>query len=76
MLRILRLLIAIIVILLSSYSLLANDNSFLTLSQILLGILLFIIGIEQAKKKNRGTAFVCTGVGVFVWGVLITQYFF
>ncbi|MBY0599729.1 DUF3953 domain-containing protein [Bacillus bingmayongensis] len=66
MLRILRILTALTVVILSSYSLLTDSYSFLTLSQFFIGLLFFIIAVEQIKKHNKSTGFTCIVVGVFV----------
>ncbi|PQZ55848.1 MULTISPECIES: DUF3953 domain-containing protein [Bacillus] len=74
MLRILRLLIAFIVIIISTIGLLTGQNNFLPLSQFLLGALMFLISIEQIKKKDSGTGFICIVAGSFLWIVLIITY--
>lgn len=52
MLRILRIVIALAVIIMSAIGLYTGQNNFLPLSQFLLGALLFLIAIEQIKKKG------------------------
>ncbi|MBS9806007.1 DUF3953 domain-containing protein [Bacillus toyonensis] len=74
MLRILRITIALIVIIMSSIQLYTGQNNFLPLSQFLLGTLMFLIAIEQIKKKNSGTGFICIAAGAFSWIVLIITY--
>lgn len=54
MLRILRIAIALTVIIVSVIGLYTGQNNFLPLSQFLLGTLMFLIAIEQIKKKIRG----------------------
>ncbi|KEK24607.1 YczI family protein [Bacillus gaemokensis] len=74
MVRILRLLTAFIVIIVSLYSLFTHKDSFLTLSQFFLGALMFIIAIEQIQKQDKSTGLTCIVAGVFVWGVLAIKY--
>ncbi|CAI8741729.1 MULTISPECIES: DUF3953 domain-containing protein [Bacillus] len=74
MLRILRLLTAFIVIIVSLYSLFTHNDSFLTLSQFFLGALIFIIAIEQIQKKDPSTSLTCMVAGIFVWAVLAVKY--
>ncbi|MGG5739486.1 MULTISPECIES: DUF3953 domain-containing protein [Bacillus cereus group] len=74
MLRILRLLIAFIVIIISTIGLLTGQHNFLPLSQFFLGALMFLIAIEQIKKKDSGTGFICIVAGAFSWIVLIITY--
>lgn len=54
MLRILRIAIALTVIIVSVIGLYTGQNNFLPLSQFLLGTLMFLIAIEQIKKKIQG----------------------
>lgn len=54
MLRILRIAIALTVIIASVIGLYTGQNNFLPLSQFLLGTLMFLIAIEQIKKKIQG----------------------
>ncbi|PED72616.1 hypothetical protein CN680_16155 [Bacillus pseudomycoides] len=74
MLRILRLLTAFIVIIVSLYSLFTHNDSFLTLSHFFLGALMFIIAIEQIQKKDPSTSLTCMVAGIFVWDVLAVKY--
>ncbi|MED1411841.1 DUF3953 domain-containing protein [Bacillus cereus] len=74
MLRILRILIALSVIIISSIGLLTDQHNFLPLSQFLLGALMFLIAIEQIKKKDSGTGFICIVAGAFSWIVLTITY--
>ncbi|EJQ16634.1 hypothetical protein IE3_00757 [Bacillus cereus BAG3X2-1] len=74
MLRILRTVIALTVIIMSAIGLYTGQNSFLPLSQFLLGALMFLIAIEQIKKKDSGTGFICIAAGAFSWIVLIITY--
>ncbi|WP_410983999.1 DUF3953 domain-containing protein [Bacillus cereus] len=74
MLRILRLLTAFLVIIVSLYSLFTQNDTFLTLSQFFVGALMFIIAIEQIKKKDPSTGLTCMVAGVFVWAVLAVKY--
>ncbi|MES5891935.1 MULTISPECIES: DUF3953 domain-containing protein [Bacillus cereus group] len=70
----LRILIALSVIIISAISLLTGQNNFLPISQFLLGALMFLIAIEQIKKKDSGTGFICIVTGAFIWLVLIITY--
>ncbi|AFQ10142.1 TPA: DUF3953 domain-containing protein [Bacillus pacificus] len=74
MFRILRIGIALTVIIISAIGLYTGQNTFLPLSQFLLGALMFLIAIEQIKKKDSGTGFICIGAGVFTWIVLIISH--
>lgn len=76
MLRILRiaLALALTVIIMSAIGLYTGQNNFLPLSQFLLGALMFLIAIEQIKKKDSGTGFICIVAGAFSWIVLIITY--
>ncbi|PGO33052.1 hypothetical protein CN984_05365 [Bacillus cereus] len=74
MLRILRIVIALTVIIMSAIGLYTGQNNFLPLSQFLLGALMFLIPIEQIKKKDSGTGFICIAAGAFSWIVLIITY--
>ncbi|WP_459503557.1 DUF3953 domain-containing protein [Bacillus sp. C1] len=56
------------------YSLVTQNDAFLTLSQFFIGILMFIIAIEQIRKKDPSTGLTCMMAGIFVWAVLITKY--
>ncbi|OQR53986.1 YczI family protein [Bacillus sp. CDB3] len=74
MLRILRIAIALTVIIMSAMGLYTGQNNFLPLSQFLLGALMFLIAIEQIKKKDSGTGFICIAAGAFSWIVLTLTY--
>ncbi|MED1107058.1 YczI family protein [Bacillus paramycoides] len=74
MFRILRIAIALTVIIMSAIGLYTGQNNFLPLSQFLLGALMFLIAIEQIKKKDSGTGFICIVAGAFSWIVLIITY--
>ncbi|HGA0512619.1 DUF3953 domain-containing protein [Bacillus pacificus] len=74
MFRILRIGIALTVIIMSAIGLYTGQNTFLPLSQFLLGALMFLIAIEQIKKKDSGTGFICIAAGTFSWIVLIISY--
>lgn len=74
MLRVLRIIIAITVIIMSAVGLYTGQNNFLPLSQFLLGALMFLIAIEQIKKKDSGTGVICIAAGAFSWIVLISSY--
>ncbi|GAB6437339.1 DUF3953 domain-containing protein [Bacillus cereus] len=74
MLRILRIIVALTVIVMSAIGLYTGQNNFLPLSQFLLGALLFLIAIEQIKKMDSGTGFICIAAGAFSWIVLIVTY--
>ncbi|MEK7014313.1 DUF3953 domain-containing protein [Bacillus sp. FSL R9-9410] len=74
MLRILRIIIALTVIIMSAIGLYTGQNNFLPLSQFLLGALMFLIAIEQIKKKDSGTGFIFIVAGAFIWLVLIITY--
>ncbi|PIE94333.1 DUF3953 domain-containing protein [Bacillus fungorum] len=74
MLRVLRIVIALTVIIMSAIGLYTGQNNFLPLSQFLLGALMFLIAIEQIKKKDAGTGFICIITGAFLWIVLIIIY--
>lgn len=74
MLRILRIAFALTVIIMSAIGLYTGQNNFLPLSQFLLGALMFLIAIEQIKKKDSGTGFICIVAGAFSWIVLIITY--
>ncbi|MDM5195826.1 hypothetical protein QUG02_22970 [Bacillus hominis] len=52
MLRILRIIIVLTVIIMSATQLYTGQNNFLSLSQFLLGALMFLIAMEQIKKKE------------------------
>ncbi|WP_255295595.1 YczI family protein [Bacillus cereus] len=73
-LHILLILIVLNAILISSITLTTVQNNFLPLSQFLLGALMFLIAIEQIKKKDSGTGFICIIAGAFIWLVLIITY--
>ncbi|KAB2457923.1 DUF3953 domain-containing protein [Bacillus sp. CH126_4D] len=74
MLRVFRILIALTVIIMSAIGLYTGQNNFLPISQFLLGALLCLIAIEQIKKKDSGTGFICITAGAFSWIVLIITY--
>ncbi|PFA20786.1 MULTISPECIES: DUF3953 domain-containing protein [Bacillus cereus group] len=74
MLRILRLLTAFLVVIVSVYSLFTQNDSLLTLSQFFVGALMFIIAIEQIQKKDQSTGLTCMVAGIFVWAVLAVKY--
>ncbi|MGE6616992.1 YczI family protein [Bacillus mycoides] len=74
MLCILRIALALTVIIMSAIGLYTGQNNFLPLSQFLLGALMFLIAIEQIKKKDSGTGFICIVAGAFSWIVLIITY--
>lgn len=65
MLRILRIIIALTVIIMSAIGLYTGQNNFLPLSQFLLGALMFLIAIEQIKKKDSGTGLLVLSSGLF-----------
>nr|WP_206773386.1 DUF3953 domain-containing protein [Bacillus cereus group sp. N14] len=44
----------------------AGQHNFLLLSQFLLGVLLLLITIEQIRKKDSGTRFICIVAGAFI----------
>lgn len=66
MLRVLRIAIALTVIIMSIIGLYTGQNNFLPLSQFLLGALMFLIAMEQIKKKDSGTGFICIVAGAFI----------
>lgn len=74
MLRILRIIVALTVIVVSAIGLYTGQNNFLPLSQFLLGALMFLIAFEQIKKKEAATGFICIIAGAFIWIVLIISY--
>ncbi|KAA0762308.1 YczI family protein [Bacillus sp. SH5-2] len=74
MLRILRIIIALTIIIMSAIGLYTDQNNFLPLSQFLLGALMFIIAVEQIKKKDSGTGVICIVAGAFSWIVLLISY--
>ncbi|HDR3899931.1 TPA: DUF3953 domain-containing protein [Bacillus cereus] len=74
MLRILCIIVALTVIVMSAIGLYTGQNNFLPLSQFLLGALLFLIAIEQIKKMDSGTGFICIAAGAVSWIVLIVTY--
>ncbi|OTW78382.1 hypothetical protein BK702_29275 [Bacillus thuringiensis serovar cameroun] len=74
MLRVLRIAIALTVIIMSIIGLYTGQNNFLPLSQFLLGALMFLIAMEQIKKKDSETGFICIVTGAFIWIVLIISY--
>ncbi|MGF1435025.1 DUF3953 domain-containing protein [Bacillus thuringiensis] len=74
MLRILRIIVALSVIIMSAIGLYTGQNNFLPLSQFLLGALMFLIAFEQIKKKESGTGVICIAAGAFSWIVLIITY--
>ncbi|RAT03336.1 hypothetical protein A6E27_03085 [Bacillus cereus] len=74
MFRTLRIGITLTVIIMSAIGLYTGQNTFLPLSQFLLGALMFLIAIEQIKKKDSGTGFICIAAGTFSWIVLIISY--
>ncbi|EMK2597912.1 MULTISPECIES: hypothetical protein [Bacillus cereus group] len=55
MLRILCIIVALTVIVMSAIGLYTGQNNFLPLSQFLLGALMFLIAFEQIKKKELHT---------------------
>jgi len=74
MLRILCIIVALTVIVMSAIGLYTGQNNFLPLSQFLLGALMFLIAFEQIKKMDSGTGFICIAAGAFSWIVLIVTY--
>lgn len=74
MFRTLRIGITLTVIIMSAIGLYTGQNTFLPLSQFLLGALMFLIAIEQIKKKDSETGFICIVAGTFSWIVLIISY--
>ncbi|MEY6552889.1 DUF3953 domain-containing protein [Bacillus cereus] len=74
MLRILRIIVALTVIVMSAIGLYIGQNNFLPLSQFLLGALMFLIAFEQIKKKESATGLICIIAGAFIWIVLIISY--
>ncbi len=74
MLRILRIIVALTVIVMSAIGLYTGQNNFLPLSQFLLEALMFLIAFEQIKKKESATGFICIIAGAFIWIVLIISY--
>ncbi|MGE1025597.1 hypothetical protein ACQGS6_16690 [Bacillus sp. GMs2/2] len=54
-LRILCIIVALTVIVMSAIGLYTGQNNFLPLSQFLLGALMFLIAFEQIKKKELHT---------------------
>ncbi|MED3467009.1 DUF3953 domain-containing protein [Bacillus thuringiensis] len=74
MLRVLRIIVALTMIVMSTIGLYTGQNNFLPLSQFLLGALMFLIAFEQIKKKEAATGFICIIAGAFIWIVLIISY--
>ncbi|MDH4423751.1 MULTISPECIES: DUF3953 domain-containing protein [Bacillus] len=74
MLRVLRVVLALTVIIMSAIGLYTGQNNFLPLSQFLLGVLMFLIAMEQIKKKDTGTGVICIAAGAFIWIVLLISY--
>lgn len=61
-------------ILLGGYILLTDNYALMPYTQILQGLLLFVMGIQEFKKEHRGMAFILFGVCLFSFYVSV-QYF-
>ncbi|MBU8907519.1 YczI family protein [Desertibacillus haloalkaliphilus] len=56
--KILRVILAMIVVILSAYSLITGEYGIMPYTQLLLGLMLFVIGIVEIEGKRKGTAFI------------------
>ncbi|WP_369902096.1 YczI family protein [Bacillus manliponensis] len=74
--KILKITLAIATLLLVTFSFFTDDNSLLPLIQMLIGIMLIVVGVDQIKNERKAMGIICIGVGIYSWGVQILKYLF
>ncbi|MBU8907514.1 DUF3953 domain-containing protein [Desertibacillus haloalkaliphilus] len=67
-----RVVLAVIVVILSVYSLITGEYGIMPYTQLLLGLMLLVIGIIEIQEKRKGTAFTSFVSSGFVFVVNIT----
>lgn len=72
----LRILLSLIICAIALYSIYSADHSFFGVTQILIGFLFIIIGIEHIQQQKMNGGFYCIFGALFIAGVLITKLFF
>ncbi|WP_369902095.1 DUF3953 domain-containing protein [Bacillus manliponensis] len=74
-LKISRIILSFVLICVASYGLFTRSELFLSLTQVLSGLFMLVIGIEQMKEKKKATGLTCITACLFVWGVQAYVYF-
>ncbi|MEN2767540.1 YczI family protein [Ornithinibacillus xuwenensis] len=76
MLKMIRISLAVVIIILSIYILLTDNFDMLLYSNTLLGLLLFVIGLEELKKEKKGFGYLGIFASIFAFFVSIQLIFF
>lgn len=74
MLLVLRIILAIIVITLSVYSLASDNHEIYPYMSLFLGLMMMVIGISEFKAKRQAIAIMCILVSVFVLFVAANEF--
>lgn len=74
MLLVLRIILAIIVITLSVYSLVSDNHEIYPYMSLFLGLMMMVIGISEFKAKRQAIAIMCILVSVFVLFVAANEF--
>lgn len=74
MLLVLRIILAIIVITLSVYSLVSDIHEIYPYMSLFLGLMMMVIGISEFKAKRQAIAIMCILVSVFVLFVAVYTF--
>lgn len=74
MLLVLRIILAIIVITLSVYSLVSDNQEIYPYMSLFLGLMMMVIGISEFKAKRQAIAIMCVLVSVFVLFVAANEF--
>lgn len=74
--KFLKITLAIATVLLVGYSLFTDDYFLLPIIQMLMGMMLIVVGIDQLKAQKKIMGILCIGVGIFAWGIQLLKYMF
>lgn len=74
MLLVVRIILAIIVITLSVYSLVSDNQEIYPYMSLFLGLMMMVIGISEFKAKRQAIAIMCVLVSVFVLFVAANEF--
>ncbi|WP_369902097.1 DUF3953 domain-containing protein [Bacillus manliponensis] len=74
--RTLRIILSVLICAIALYSIYFANHSFFIVTQILIGFVFVIIGIEHIQQRKMDGGFYCIFGALFLTGVLITKLFF
>ncbi|WP_343839242.1 YczI family protein [Salinibacillus aidingensis] len=64
-LKVVKMILAVLVIILSVYTIFTTNIKALSYGNFFIGILLMVIGIEEFQKKRKGQSFLSIAAGLF-----------